>query len=874
MIGQTISHYKILGKLGEGGMGIVYKALDTQLDRTVALKFLPKHLSSSVKGKQRFIREAKAAAALNHPNICTIYNVDEHKGNQFIVMEIIGGNTLRLKMKTEKLALHSIIEYFIQIAAALKEAHSKDIIHRDIKSDNIMVTPDNRIKVMDFGLAKLKGSVQVTKSNTTAGTISYMAPEQIRGEEVDERSDIWSFGIVLYELLTEKLPFKGDYDHAVMYSILNEDPTPVSDSIDTVPSELEKIVGRCLAKDPAERYQTATDLLKDLIDVKELVSSGVESSGNLIKNNRRKGKFHKHRYVLAGSSSIAVILMLMVMFMPERENLQNEFAEYPSSESIRLMVLPFTNIGGDPDRQIFCDGLVETIMSKLSQIKQDYPDLWVVPAQVHEDLSIYPADDGQFHYINSPGEAHRTVGVNYTVQGSLQPIADRLRLTIHLIDAKNQRQVNSRQIDVEATDVVALHDKSVEQLLMMLDLELGPETREKMKAGYTTEPTAFELYIQGIGNLKRFERIENIDAAIELFRQSVDTDPQFALAYAGLGQAYWRKYEYTGESEWLAKADEYALKAHDLNNVLAQVNITLGMINTGKGHYELAIKNFNNVLEVDPTNADAYRELVRVYESVGDLDEAEATNKRAIRLKPDDWAGYSSLGTFYFRHNRYDDAIEQFKKVIEITPDNHHGYTNLGAMYYFQGEYDEAQGMFEKSLELSETYDAISNLGTLYYIQGKYKEAARMYERALDLHDGHYMVWGNLGSAYYWTPDERDKAYTAYERAIELAEELKRNNPSDYYALIDLAGYNEKIGKKEDAKAYIENALDLSQDNTMIMFSAGTILERLGEREEALKLIMKAIENGHSQSEIMNQPELQELINDERFQEFAANSQQ
>lgn len=873
MIGQTISHYKILDKLGEGGMGIVYKARDTKLDRTVALKFLPKHLTSSVKDKQRFIREAKAAAALNHPNICTIYNVDEHKGDPFIVMEIIEGKNLREILKTEKVELRTIVEYTIQIAAALREAHSKGIIHRDIKCDNLMVTPGGRIKVMDFGLAKLKGSVQVTKSGKTVGTISYMSPEQVRGEEVDERSDIWSVGIVLYELLTGKLPFKGDYDHAVMYSILNADPTPASDVTNSIPPELEEIINRCIAKDPTDRYQSAADLSKDLQIVREIVSSdekksAVQHDGNLIQR-----QMYKRRYILAGSTAVAVILLLMVMFVPDREILQDEFADYPVTESIRLMVLPFTNIGGDPDRQMFCDGLVETITSNLSQIEQDYPDLWVVPAQVHEDLSIFPTDDGQFHFIKSPGEAHRTFGVNYAVTGSLQPVGDQLRLTVHLIDAKNLRQVNSRQIDVEAIDVVALHDKSVELLLTMLNLELGPETREIMKAGYTTVPTAFELYIQGIGNLRRFERIENIDAAIELFRQSVETDPQFALAYAGLGQAYWRKYEYTGESEWLEKADEHALKAHDLNNELTQVNITLGMINRGTGQYELAIENFNNVLAVDPTNADAYRELARVYESVGDINEAESTNKRAIRLKPDDWAGYGALGTFYFRHNRYDEAIEQFRKVIEITPDNHHGYSNLGAMFYFQGQYDEARGMFEKSLELSETFDATSNLGTLYYIQGKYGEAAQMYKRALDIHDGHYMVWGNLGSAYYWTPDERDKAYPVYEHAIELAEDLKRNNPSDYYVLIDLAGYSEKLGKKEDAKVYIYKALELSQDNTVIMFSAGTILERLGEREEALNWIMKAIENGHSKSEIMNQPELQELINDERFQEFVRNLQ-
>lgn len=871
MIGQTISHYKIIDKLGEGGMGIVYKARDTRLDRTVALKFLPKHLTSSVKDKQRFIREAKAAAALNHPNICTIHNVDEHNGIPFIVMEIVEGKNLREVLKTERVGHQAIIEYAIQIASALQEAHSRGIIHRDIKCDNLMVTPGGRIKVMDFGLAKLKGSVQVTKSGNTVGTISYMSPEQVRGEEVDERSDIWSVGIVLYELLTGKLPFKADYDHAVMYSILNSDPKPVSGLIDSIPPELEEIVNRCIAKDPTGRFQSAADLLKELQAVREIVSSDIKKSAGHHKGHSIQGKIYRRRYILAGSTAVAVILLLLVMFVPDREILQNEFSDYPVNESILLMVLPFTNIGEDPDRQMFCDGLVETITSNLTQISRTNRDLWIVPAQVQEDVSILPAADGERQYIKSPAEAYRTFGVNYVIRGSLQPIADSLRLTLHLVDAKNNRLVDSSLIDVQNADVFTLQNKSVESVLTMLDLELSPETEEVIKKGYASDPAAFELYMQGIGNLKRYERIENINAAIELLGQSVEADPQFALAYAGLGQAYWRKYEYTGESEWLEKADEHALKAYDLNNELTQVNITLGIINRGTGEYELAIENFNNVLAVDPTNADAYRELARVYESLGDISEAEATHKRAIRLKPDDWAGYGALGTFYFRHNRYDDAIEQFKKVIEITPDNHHGYSNLGAMFYYQGQNEEARGMFEKSLELSETFEVTSNLGTLYYIQGKYREAAQMYERALDIHDGHYRVWGNLGAAYYYTPDEREKAYPAYEHAIELAEDYKRNNPSDYEVFIDLAGYSERLGKEEDAKAYMEQALELSSGNTVIMFSAGTILERLGEREEALYWIMKAIENGHSKSEIVNQPELQDLIKDERFPEISEN---
>lgn len=850
MIGQTVSHYKILEKLGEGGMGVVYKARDTKLDREVALKFLSTHLIASEKEKQRFTREAKAVAALNHPNICTIHNVDEHNGRQFIVMEYIEGSTLREKLRENGLKVQTALPYAIQILKALKEAHSKGIVHRDIKCNNIMVTPDDRIKIMDFGLAKLKGSAQVTKTGKTVGTITYMSPEQVRGEEVDRRSDIWSFGVVLYEMLTGVMPFKEDYEHAVMYSILNEDPPPVTSVNPSLPHELEGIVNRCIAKDPSERYQNVAGLLEDLpgiLDTKISMGSTRAAGGPIL------NKVTKQRATLAGAVILSIGVLMFAILAYNDNSEQNTAFEGVEAGPIRLAVLPIK--GDDQSRQIFRDGLSETITSNLTKMEQSHEDFWVVPAEEVRNLGV-----------TSLSEVHKTLGVNYAITGSLQPFGEQLRLIFNLVDAKNRRQVGSTIIDEDASNIPALYERSVENVLNMLNVEFQSETREVMTAGHSAVSLAFEKYIEGIGHLQRYDRIENINDAIDSFKQSIELDPEFALAHAGLGQAYWRKYDYTRETNWLELADEVARAALDINSNLTQVNITMGVINADFGRYEEAVENFNNVLASDPTNADAYRELARVYESLGEIEKAESTTRRSIQLKPDYWAGHNMLGTIYLENNQYENAIEKFKKVIELTPDNYTGYMNLGSAYLYLGRNDEARSMLEKSLDLEETYDASNNLATLYYVEGRYKDAARMFETALELGDSNYLLWGNLASAYYWAPGEREKAEAAFERAIELAKEQKEFNPNDPLVTIDLAGYQAKIGDEENARNNIQTALELAPDNTLVMFIAGTAYEQMSDREEALHWIEKAIEHGHSKSEIMNQPDLQDLISDERFE--------
>ncbi len=852
MIGQKILHYKILEKLGEGGMGVVYKAEDTRLEREVAIKFLPREIRVSEEKRERLKIEAKAAAALNHPNIATVYSCEEVDDEFFIVMEFVDGQELREKIKSWPLELKEAIQISGQIAEGLQMAHEKGIVHRDIKSSNIMMTQKGQVKIMDFGLAKVAGGAQVTKEGTTVGTTSYMSPEQTTGEDVDQRSDIWSFGVLFYELLTGQLPFKGDYEQAILYSIVNEDSKPVSSHLKNIPVSLDRIVSKCLEKDKTKRYQTVSELLVDIQDAKD--DLGLSSSTTIKK--RRSVRFPistNSRRIAVGLSGL-IIVALFFLLAPRS---WFGFETVPDQRS--LLVLPFNNIGGESSRQAFCDGLVETLTSKVTQLEKFHGSLWVVPSS-----------EVRQRKITSPSEANQTFGVNLCVTGSLQAIANGYRLTLNLVDAKNLRQLNSSVIDIDLAELSGLQDNAVIKMMEMLNLELKPEMRGVLTAGGTTVPGAYEFYIQGRGYLQRYESVENLDAAINLFERAIEQDTSYALAFAGLGEAYWQKYKSSKEILWVEKALKQCEKAITLNQQLAPVKVTQGIIHAGTGRYENAIADFKAALNIEPKSASAYRGLGRAYESKEMLEEAELTYRKAIEMKPSYWAGYNALGGFYSRHSRYEDAISQYLQVTNLTPDNYRGYNHLGANYYYLKRWKDAREMFERSLAIKATYGAASNLGSLYYIEGRFADAARTYESALELNEHNYVVWGNLASAYYWAPGMRDKAQETYERAIRMALEQHKVNPNNPDVVSNLAEYYAMTGEVTKALSYINQALEMSPKDVEVMYRAGAAYEQLGVRDKALHWIGKALENGYSRSEIEHLPELRGLVADVKYQQLVS----
>jgi serine/threonine-protein kinase len=864
MTSEMMSHYHILKKLGAGGMGEVYLAQDTKLDRAIALKIMSADVAADQMSVRRFLQEAKAASALSHPNVCVIYEVGEtDDGRLFMAMEYIEGQALEAKISDRALDLAEMIDIGLQIADALDEAHSKGIIHRDIKPSNVMITARGQVKVLDFGLAKLTAKDPSADSDVATrmksspglvmGTAAYMSPEQALGQEVDQRTDLFSLGVVLYQMATGALPFQGNNSVALFDAILHKIPTPPIHLNPELPVELEQIIIKALEKDRDMRYQTGSDLRADLKRVKrDTDSARVVIPSAVVPGARRR----LHRRLAGPLIGVTLALLLVLLIPSSRQTAKKWLRLEAVPDEKHLVVLPFTNVGNDPTDQAFCDGLVETLTSELTQLEPfSQPSLWVVPAsEVRQSR------------VSGISEAARKFGITLAVSGSVQRQGDRVRLTLNLVDAKTLRQLESSVIDAHLGNISALQDGVVSKLAEMLELQLKPQPADLLAAGSTTVPSAYDFYLQGRGYLQRYEKTDNLDTAIDLFKRALQEDPRYALAYAGLGEAYWRKYEVGKDAQWVETAVSNCERAIQLNDQLAPVHVTLGRIYTGTGRNQEAVQEFQRALRFDPVSADGYRGLAKVYEALGRFDEAESTYKRAIELRPSYWAGYNDLGAFYYRQSRYEAAAEQFRQVVALTPDNFWGYNNLGGLYFLMDRLPDARQMFERSIKIEPNYGAYSNLGTLYFEEGRSADATRMFEAAaaLDSHD--YQVWGFLASAYYWTPGQRDKALEIYQRAAEMAEAQRKVNPRDPRLLCDLAGFYGALGQRGKAVSLLEQALVQAPEDMEVMALAGGVYEELGERERALEWIGKALDHGYSLDQIQRAPVLQKLRADPRLQ--------
>ena len=859
MIGQTILQYKILEKLGEGGMGVVYKAHDSRLDRDVAMKFLSSELSNSPSEQERFVLEARAASSLNHPSISTVHDIGTHDSHLYFVMELVEGTTLLEIAGT--IDENSCLRIIRQVAEGLGAAHSKQIIHRDIKSSNIMFTPDGRVKIMDFGLAKVTGRSDLTTIGSTVGTMAYLSPEQARGEHVDQRADIYSLGVVLFELLTNEQPFTAQYNTAMLYQILNEEAPAPSSRKQNISSSVDAIVKRCLAKTADNRYESVGELCTD---IDAILSGGIVSASREFNFKTFLWKSVSRQWMVP-ALSILFIGLLVIIFVPTdfRDRLALSFGFKAVPVEKHLAVLPITNIGNDVDLQVLCDGLTETMTSQLTQLEHFHGSLWVVPAK-----EVRHAD------IKSAEGARKSFGVTLVVDGSMQMIGDGYRLTINLIDPVLVRQISSASIDFPRDRLASLQNESVLKIIEMLHLELYPEIKDVLQTGGTSVPAAFEFYLRGRGQLLRYENEENIDNAVISFRQAIRKDSMYALAHAALGEAFWRKYEASKDTRLVNDAVVECKKAQSLDANLSSVNITLGMVYTGTGKLDEGIRLFEAALQNNPSSAEVYRGLAKAYEAKGSFADAEKTYRRSIELRPDYWGGYNDLGVFYSKNNRYDDAITSFKKVISLTPDNYRGYNNLGGMHYFLEHWSDAREMFVHSYEISPTYRTASNLGTLNYVEGRFSEAARWYERAIKYNANDHVVTGNLASAYYWSNDEREKSVALFRQAIALARHQLAVNPNDAEIMVSLGGYYAMVGDLDSSRICNERSLQLNRNDAGILFHAGTTYERIGERERALELIGKALEAGYSVSEISNQPELRELYSDQRYKSLITRMQQ
>jgi len=556
---------------------------------------------------------------------------------------------------------------------------------------------------------------------------------------------------------------------------------------------------------------------------------------------------------------VILVLLLLLVIPSTRYTLTGWLGFKAIPAEMGLAVLPFKVVSVEPTDQAFCNGLVEILTSKLTQLERFQDSLWVVPSsEVHEQG------------ITSPSKARLTLGATLVITQSWQRIGDEVLLTLNLNDTKKPRVLRSRDIKVPISDISTLQDEVILKVARMLEVELQPQTLEVLTAGGTTVPEASEFYLQGRGYLRRYEDEISVDAAISMFHLAIELDSSYALAYAGLGEAYWHKWDLTKDPNCVKQAQSYCNRAIELSEKLAPpVHVTLGIIYRNTGKYEEAIEEFQKALQLDPENSDAYRELAGAFEKFGRLEEAEAAYKKAIELKPDYWAGHSHLGAYYYYQARYSEAEKMWRKVTELTPDNVRGYYNLGALYQLMDRRDLAITMLKRSIDIKPSWVAASNLGTLYFMEGNYTLAMRMFEKAIELGVNNYTAWGNLADTYRYTPGYQEEAKEAYQKAIKLSEKELGINPKDSLILSRLARYYAASGNNEKALAEISKARKYAPDNMEILHVSIRIYELVNQRKQALQALEQYIKRGGSMEEIQKEPDLSEFRQDPRYQQLA-----
>ena len=666
--GSTIAgRYQILEELGRGGMGVVYKAEDTKLKRIVALKFLPPELTHIPDVRERFTREAQAAAALDHPNICTVYEFDQAEDTSFISMAYVEGQSLRKKVESGPLELDRALRIAAQVAEGLQTAHKKGVVHRDIKSANIMVTENGQAKIMDFGLARMAGTTLLTQEGAAMGTIAYMSPEQAKGKEVDHRTDIWSLGVVLYEMLTGKLPFKGDHEQAVVYSILKEKPEPITNIRTDIPVSIEQVVNKALEKDPGKRYQQIGDLLDDL----KSISAGIvpeEIKARLRKENLRKRK----RAILYAGAVFTIIVLAVLGFT---------LFKAPAETIDSIAILPLENLTGDAELEYFADGATDELIGQLAQIS----GLRRVISRT--SVMKYKETD------KSLSEIAQELRVDAVVEGSVQQAGDTVRIQVRLIDAlPEEHNLWAKTYERPMTNVLVMYNEMARAIADNIQINLTTQEETRLAGTRQVDPQAYEAYLKGMSHLYKFTPPE-LDAALYYFEKALETDPNYALAYAGIAFV-WTARQQMGlliPSVATPKAKEAAQKALELDDTLPEVHYTWAAIKTWMDwDWEGGEQAFKRALELEPNHAEALVYYSNLLCYMGRLDEALAMAERAMQLDPlNSMIMTISVSVFEYLR-RFDDVIELCQNALQTSPHDPVGHNGLWGSYYMKGMYEES----------------------------------------------------------------------------------------------------------------------------------------------------------------------------------------
>jgi serine/threonine-protein kinase len=835
-------------------MGEVYRAIDTRLKRTVAIKRMSVRGTLTAEDHTLFLREGQRASSLQHPNIASIYDVFEEEGEVFLVMEFVEGTTLRSRIGTP-MPLEEFLDIAIQCTQALAAAHAKGILHGDVKPENIMLGAQGQAKLLDFGVARRLPNDDPETATATVdnlahghlmGTPSYMAPEVLKGTAPDARADIFALGIVFYEMLAGRHPFRGVNVTVTTAHILDDREAATLDrSKLKIASPVAAIVAHALMKDVSQRYASAQALRKDL----ETVKQGGRP--------QRTGRLFSLRSLwwMIPAAAIAAFAVLLYFRHPHHAPSANSVATASKPQAVRLAVLPPQLDGADETLSAFADGLSATVTGKLASLSQNH------------DLEIIDTPRVMKAQAASGDQGISALGANMTLQLSVYKSGGMTQATYRLANAKTGQTAAEQTLTSPSSDPFSLQDRVADGVIRALQLNLRPDEKTTLAIHGTTEPAAYDFFLQGKGYLLQTSRAENVANALQVLNRAIEVDPNYGKAYAARGEAYWRDYQATKQAKWVNQASEDCYRAVSLGNAGADGHLCLGLVAAGTGKYEEAANEYQRAVELDPSIDEGYVGLATAYAHLNRLSDAEDAYRQAISQNPNSSWAWQQLGNFYLQQAEYGKAEEAFKQAIRLAPENYADYSNLGGAYLFEGNRNAAIAALEESIKLRPAPGALANLGTAYYQSRRFADAAANYQQALKFGDQDPDLWGNLADAYHYS-GQPAKAMEAYRRQLQLLNQQLQVNPKDAERQGDAASCYAMLGDKENAVVHLSRSLELGHSNKDLLFNAAVVYNDLGETGVALEWLQKALAAGYSAAIVRDSPSFDNLRDNLQFQQL------